>query len=134
MFPRKLIIQSLEASISKTIEKIEELTTACQKHDLRSRPEADACPCQAELYWKLDRLDESIYRLKKLNHSVGRWYPWYLQSSSKNPTFPKASIQAWSQTGQPIAAWQKYGVAQKMVLCDWIDNLSTHNDCVLDVD
>lgn len=104
------IITGLETSIIKHKQRVEELTTSCRKHTLPY--DSDACPCQGELFWKLDRLDESIYRLKILRHSVLRWYLWYLWSSTKSPWFPEESIRVWNQTGQPIAAWQKYGVAQ----------------------
>lgn len=110
---RQSVIRSLEDSIEKIIERIGELSILCDKHDLGSHPEADACPCQAELYWKLDRLDESIYRLKMLKHTIIRWYIWYIRSSTNRAGFPHESIQAWTQTAAPIAAWQKYGVAQR---------------------
>lgn len=70
---RERIIQLLETFIKETLDKIEELTDFCEKHDLRDDPEADACPCQAELIWKLDVLDESVHRLKTLEHSIIRW-------------------------------------------------------------
>lgn len=109
---RTYIIGRLERRIDATTEKIGELTTSCQKHDMSRYPEADACPCQAKEYWNLDRLDESVHRLKNLDHSVCRWFIWYIWSSTKNPRFPQESIQVWSQT-QPVAAWQKFGVAQR---------------------
>ena len=69
---KKYIIQSLEASIPKIINEVEDLTGSCPNHDLDSRPSADAYPYQGKLYWKLDRLNESIYRLGVLKHSVRR--------------------------------------------------------------
>jgi len=111
MSPRTFIISRLETSICKTQQRIEDLTVSCEKHSLPY--DADACPCQGELFWKLDRLDESVHRLKTLRHSVFRWYLWYIWSSTKSPWFPEESIQVWQQVGQPTAAWQKYGVAQR---------------------
>ena len=110
---RERIIQLLETSIKETIDKIEELTILCEKHDLRDHPEADACPCQAELFWKLDVLDESVYRLTTLEHTIIRWCIWYDLCSITSPGFPRESIDVWTQTEQPIAAWQKYGVAKR---------------------
>ena len=113
MYPKDKIIQHLQTSIFQAHDDIERLSTSCDQHDLASRPAADACPCQAKLYWQLDRLDESIYRLKTKNTSVPHWWSWYLWSSTKSPRFPKESVTGWSQSGQPMAAWQKYGVAQR---------------------
>ena len=110
---RQKVIQSLETSIKETSDKIDELSILCEKHNPTSHPEADACPCQAELYWKLDVLDESIYRLSILGHSLIRWCAWYIRCSTMNPGFPRESIDVWTQAAQPIAAWQKYGVAQR---------------------
>lgn len=112
MLSRERILQSLETSIESKYEKIGELSTLCEKHDLASHPNADSCPCQAELYWEIDRLDESLFRLKVLKISVVKWYTWYIRSSTKSPGFPKESIRVWSQT-PPITAWQKYGVAHR---------------------
>ena len=100
----------LEAS---TVRKLSECEKQCEIHDLRDHPDADACPCQVKLIWESQRLDESIYRLKIRQHSVLRWYIWYLRSSTKSFGFPKESIESWSQVAQPIAAWQKYGVPQR---------------------
>lgn len=110
---RQKIIQSLETSIKETLDKIDELSILCEKHDLRERPEADACPCQAELCWKLDLLDESIYRLTTLKHLMIRWCAWYIRCSTARPEFPRESIDVWTQTEQPTAAWEKYGVARR---------------------
>src|SRR4051812_40828879 len=104
MLGRQRIIKSLETSVKETLDKIDELSK-CEKHDLRSHPEADACPCQAELYWKLDLLDESIYRLTTLKHFIIRWYTWYIRCSTTSSRFPRESIEVWTQTAQPIAAW-----------------------------
>jgi len=113
MWPKNKVIRFLQESIyqAQAQDKLESPCT--KKHDLASPPEADSCPCRAELYWQQDRLDESLYRLITQKHSVARWWRWYLWSSTTNPRFPRQSIEWWSQTDQPIAAWQKYGVAQK---------------------
>lgn len=113
MWCRKASVTMLEKSISQTSDRVQDLTTSCRKHDLSQHPTADACPCQVKLIWELDRLDESIHRLKVQKCSVGRWFAWYLWSSSKNPGFPKESIDCWKQTEQPRTAWQKYGVAKR---------------------
>lgn len=60
MLTRESVIGSLEDSFNKIDDEISDLSIYCDKHDLGSRPEADACPCQAKLYWMLDHLDESI--------------------------------------------------------------------------
>lgn len=113
MRTRQSVIRALEDSIERITERIGELSISCDKHNLQSHPEADACPCQAKLYWKLDRLDESVYRLKVLKHTIRSWRIWYIRSSTRMPGFPRESIRVWTQTGAPIAAWQKYGVAQR---------------------
>lgn len=112
MYLKNQVIKHLTDSIDETYQKIGKLSKRCNKHNLVNHPEADACPCQVKLYWQLDRLDESIHRLKTKD-SVVQWGLWYLRSSSKNPGFPKKSITGWSQSGQPIAAWEKYEVAQR---------------------
>ena len=110
---RNVIVRSLETSITKTYDRIGHLSEFCPEHNLRDHPQADACPCQVELFFKLDRLDEAIHRLKDLKHWVVRWWVWYIRSSTRSFGFPKESILVWSQTGQPIAAWQKYSIAQR---------------------
>jgi hypothetical protein len=110
MAAKRRIISRLETRICTTQQRIEDLTN-CPKHRLPSH--ANACPCQGELYWELDRLDESIYRLTTLEHSTFRWLLWYVWSSTNTPWFPGESTRSWSQTSHSIAAWQKYGVGQR---------------------
>lgn len=112
MWPRSAVIKQLQQSIFKVDDEIDRLSEPCKKHDLANHPEADACPCVAKLFWQRDRLDESIERLKSQGHSVARWILWYIWSSPKVLGFPKESINGWSQI-QPIAAWQKYGIAMR---------------------
>ena len=95
------------------IRKLDKCGMPCEMHNLRDYPDADACPCHVKLIWESNRLDESIHRLKIRQHSILRWYIWFLRSSTKSFGFPKESIDFGSQVGQPIAAWQKYGVPQR---------------------
>lgn len=106
---RDAIIRHLETEITRTNEKIE----PCPKHEASMPSDADACPCHGKAFWNLDRLDESVHRLRDRRCSVFWWYIWYLSSSTKTPWFPKESIECWSQVGQPIAAWQRFGVAKR---------------------
>jgi hypothetical protein len=109
----RFILPRLEASIAKTSDRISHLAVYCKRHEEYEDPEADACPCQVRLYWKLDRLDESIHRLKNKRQWALRWWIWYIRSSPRCPGFPKQSIDCWSQTNQPIAAWEKYSVPRR---------------------
>lgn len=112
VFPN-VVQKSCHSWLENKIIKTDDSISPCRKHDLAQHPTADACPCHARLYWQLDRLDESVYRLKVQKCSVSRWSAWYLRSSAKHPGFPRESVDCWTQTGQPLAAWQKYGVAQR---------------------
>lgn len=112
MFGR-LIVRRLETSIIKTNNKVDRLSEHCPKHNIDDHSHADACPCQAELFWKLDRLDESIYRLTAQRQWVLYWWIWYIRSSPRWSGFPKESVRCWSQTDQPIAAWEKYSTPKR---------------------
>lgn len=106
------IIRHLEARIPRKLEKIEQLIS-CPKHHAGMPYDADACPCQAKEFWRLDHLDESVHKLRNRRCSICWWYIWYQVSSTKIPWFPKESIECWSQVGQPITAWQRFGVAKR---------------------
>lgn len=105
------IVRAQENSILRILD-LSDTLNQCIKHPTIPA-EADACPCQVALIWDHDRAEESIFRLKVAGHNVLRWGLWYMWSSRYTPWFPKQSIDCWQQTGQPLAAWERFNVARK---------------------